>query len=177
MKKVKQFVAVICCFCLIMSSQAYGFEVSWENVPGNHGNSVLMPSNVTSSTDEYRTVARGDFLSAGISQISNGQDGSIIIHIETYAHHNVDRIFHTVFLDQWDEEEEDWIRLEHWDFSKSKEETEDGVLGELLTRITLTGYETGKYYRVRGLHGVEYNDEVEATATETHGVLITDGPT
>lgn len=174
MKKIKRFVTMVLCFSLFMCSQAYASELSWENVPGNHGSSILMPQNVLESCDEYRTIARGDFLSSGITQISNGQNGSILIDIETYAHHDVDRIFHTVFLDQWDEDEEDWIRLEHWDFSMSKEETEDGTIHELLTSMTLTGYETGKYYRVRGLHGVEYNDEIEATATETNGVLLTD---
>lgn len=173
MKKIKRFVTMLLCFGLIMSSQSYASGLSWENVPGNHGTSILMPSNVYESRDEYRTVARGDFLSAGSTQISNGQDGSIIIDIETYAHHNVDRIFHTVFLDQWDEDDQDWHQVNSWNFTKSKEES-DGNLSLLLTTITVTGYETGKYYRVRGLHGVEYNDEVEATATETNGVLLTD---
>ena len=176
MKKIKRFVSMVLCFSLLMCSQAYASGLLWENVPGNHDNGTLMSSDALEASDEYRTIARGDFLSTGITQITNGQDGSIKIYIETYAHHDVDRIFHTVFLDQWDEEDEDWHQVNSWNFVKSKEEAEED-LSLLLTTITVTGYETNKYYRVRGLHGVEYNDEVEACATETDGILITDGPT
>ena len=62
---------------------------------------------------------------------------------------------------------------ENFKEAKTSEEA-DGMLAYLTTSLTLTGYETGLYYRVRGLHGVEYNDELEACATESDGVLITD---
>ena len=84
---------------------------------------------------------------------------------------------HTVFLDIWEEENNYWRNLGYWDFEQTKEEAENGELYMLNTSFILTGCETQHYYRVRGLHGVEYNDELEACATETNGVLITDGPT
>lgn len=177
MKRTKKIFVAIVSLSMLFSISSHANTISWSNVPGNYDGSVLLSETVLTSSDEYRTIARGDFLSSGISQISNRQDGSIEIDIDTYAHHNVDRIFHTVFLDQWDEDDQDWYQVNSWNFVKSKEEMPNGELSMLLTSFTVTGYETGKYYRVRGLHGVEYNDEVEACATETHGVLITDGPT
>lgn len=171
---MKRLMALLICMCLVMSFPSYANEVTWDNVQGNHNESVLLPEDVISSYDEYRTVARGDFLAAATTRISNGQDGSIGIEINTYAHHDVDRIFHSVFLDQWDEEDQDWYQVNSWDFVESKEDTSSGTIHLLLTEFSVTGYEVGKYYRVRGLHGVEYNDEVEATATETDGVLLTD---
>lgn len=177
MKLGKKFVAILTVFSLIMSFSAYAAEPSWETAPGKHNESILLSEDEVTASDTYYSIKRGDFLSAGALDITNGQDGSIRIRIDTYAHYGVDRIFHTVFLDQWDAEDEDWIALNYWDFSMTKDEAEDGVLNVLNTSITLTGYETNKYYRARGLHGVEYNDEIEACATETNGVLITNGPT
>ena len=174
MKRVTKIAMLIVSFSLVFCIQGFASTITWENAVGNHSKSILLPANELSSEDEYRTVARGEFLSGGSTQISNHQDGTIGVRIDTFAHFGVDRIFHTVFLDKWDEENEDWIMLDHWNFVKTRAEETDGELNALYTDFTVTGCEVGKYYRVRGLHGVEYNDEVEATATETNGVLLTD---
>jgi len=173
MRKLKKISALVIILSLLLSFHGYAYSLEWEDVPGNHGESSLLSLGEICARDEYRTIARGDFLSGGATDISNKQDGTLLIGIDTYAHRNVDRIFHTVFLDQWDEDEEDWYQVNSWNFVKSKNEVANGDLSMLLTSFTVSGYEVGKYYRVRGLHGVEYNDEVEATATETNGVLLT----
>ena len=174
MRKLKRVLVLAVAFCMVWSFAAYADQISREDVSSNHEESVLLPADVLYSRDEYRTVTRGDFLSAGALEILNGQDGSLTINIDTYAHFGVDRLFHTVFLDQWDEDEEDWNQVNRWDFVMTQEEADDGELNSFLTSFTVRGYEVGKYYRVRGLHGAEYNDEVEACATETDGVLLTD---
>ena len=174
---MKRLLSIVGILCMMMGFTSYAEELSWENVPGNHNVSILLEETEVRSKNEYHTVARGDFLSAGITEIINGQDGTIGINIDTYAHCGVDRIFHTVFLDQWDETEQDWNQVGYWNFVRTKDEEEDGVLNSFLTSFNVSGYETGMYYRIRGLHGAEYNDEVEACASETHGILITDGPT
>jgi len=173
MRKVKECIVLAICVSLLMNLVAYANVLPQGKIRSNYDNSTLLPETTLSASDEYHAVARGDFLSGASLDITNGQDGTIFISIDTYAHHNVDRIFHTVFLDQWDEDEEDWYQVNSWNFVKSKNEVANGDLSMLLTSFTVSGYEVGKYYRVRGLHGVEYNDEVEATATETNGVLLT----
>ena len=125
-----------------------------------------------SSKGVYRNNARGEFLAEGAVEIMNGQDGTIHVCIDTIAYRNVDRIFHTVTLDRWNENTENWVQVDSWTFEKTKEEEPSG-LSLLTTSFTLSGYEVNKYYRLRGLHGVEYNDEIEGCATETDGVLIT----
>lgn len=177
MRRLKRSVVLVIGMCLLLCFPVFANELSWENVPGNHDGSIFLPTSKLVARDEYRTVARGYFLSGGSAEIINEANGNIRINIDTYAHHDVDRIFHTVFLDQWDEEDQDWYQVNSWNFAETKEDTENGKLSDLLTTITVSGYETNKYYRVRGLHGVEYNGEAEACATETDGVLITDGPT
>jgi len=129
---------------------------------------------VTSSLDVVHKYGRGDYLAEGSVRIANLQNGSLEIQAMTLAHVYVDRIIQTVFLDVWDEDENDWVCLNYWDFEMVKEEVENEQLHMLVSTLTLPGYEVGRYYRARGLHGVEIYDELEACATETNGVKLTD---
>lgn len=125
-----------------------------------------------SSSDTYRNFARGEFLAEGGVEIGNPKDGSIFISIYTMAYKDVERIFHTVFLEQWDEKSENWTQIDSWSFEEISENCPNG-LSLLRNTFTVTGYPWNKTYRVRGLHGVEYMDEIEACATKTGGLLIT----
>lgn len=158
---------------LFFSMSVYANPITWEDAPGHHNESILLNAGVKSATDSIHQYGRGEYLAEGTVEIVNRENGEIYICIDTYAYINVDRIFHSVFLDYWSDEREDWVQAGYWDFETTKEE-HDGALNMLCTSLTLTGYETDLYYRVRGLHGVEVYDEVEACATRTNGVLITD---
>ena len=137
---------------------------------------TIVVNGETSSKSIYQNNGRGEFLAEGSVEIINNQDGTIDVVIATVAYRNVNRIFHTAHLDMWDEDSEDWVRQDTWSFEATEEDKPNG-LSLLTNTLTLSGYETNKYYRVRGLHGVELGDEIEACATETDGILITDGPT
>lgn len=177
MKLLKKLGCMTLLVSYLLTFTVYASEPTWTEVAGNSDESVLLINGELSSKDEYVGVKRGEFLAAASSEIANGQDGTMTIIIDTFAHHDVDKIFHTAFLDQWDEETEAWLPMDSWDFEQYKEDTEDGTISYLSTTIKLSGYETNKYYRVRALHGVKYLGDTEACATRTDGVLITDGPT
>lgn len=177
MKKIKRIGILTVLFCFLITTVALAEEWNWETAVGHHNQSVLLDEEAISASDVIYRNARGDYLAEGSVQIANMQDGRIRINVTTLAHRNVDKIMHTVFLDIWEADYNDWSTLDYWEFEQTKEETENGELYMLDTYFYLSGYETNRYYRVRGLHGVEYNDELEACATETNGVLITDGPT
>lgn len=157
----------------LMMNTAFAEEWNWEDAVGHHNQSILLDESTTSSEDTVHRYARGDYLAQGSVQIVNMQDGTLKVNITTLAYRNVDMIMHTVFLDRWDADRNDWVNLNHWDFEQTKEESENGELHMLDTYMLLTGYETNRYYRLRGLHGVEFNDEIEACASETDGVLLT----
>lgn len=135
-------------------------------------------TNVEITSDEdfsigtYQNTSRGQILAEGTVEIGNPRDGSIFICIYTVAYRNVDRIFHTVFLEQWDEDREDWVQKDSWSFEDVSENCPNG-LSLLRNTFTVSGYPWNKVYRVRGLHGIEYMEEIEACATETDGLLIT----
>ena len=173
MRNVKKITIFAMLFCFLMTCTAWANVPAWESVPGHHGESVLLDEDVTSAEDSFHQYGRGEYLSTGSVEIRNYGDGSIYICVDTFAYRFVDRIVHHVFLEYWDEDYEDWVQVGDWGFEQTKEETPDGELGHLTNTLTLTGYPTGLYYRVRGLHGVEFNGELEACATRTNGVLIT----
>lgn len=161
MKKAKRVILLVMAMVICMTQVTFA-AIGTTNVY----------TDVNSSKGVYRNNARGEFLAEGMVEISNRQDGNIYVNIYTMAYRNVDRIFHTVTLDQLNERTGDWVQIDSWDFERTKEEEPSG-LSMFSTSFTLTGYEVNKTYRLRGLHGVEYNDEIEGCATETQGVLIT----
>lgn len=169
MKKV-MLLLIAMVFC--MTNPVYASELTWETSPGHHNQSKLLSLSENSSKDTIYSPTRGEYLSTGMLEIVNQSNGSIYICVDTLAHVDVDRICHTVFLDQWDDRKETWVQVGSWDFEKTKEE-EGGKLSMMTDTITISDVQTNKYYRARALHMVEIGDEIEGCATETHGVLIT----
>lgn len=174
MSKIKTCILVTVTFCLMLVNTAFGYQWNWDDYAETSQGSVLLAPTVNSAEDTVYKHGRGDYLAQGSVEIVDLENGQLELQATTLAHVNVDRIIHTVFLDMWDEDDEDWVCMDYWDFEITKEEVEDGQLHMFTSILTLSGYEVGRYYRVRGLHGVEIYDELEACATETNGVLLTD---
>lgn len=174
MKQITKILLLVILINLLMPNVALANQWNWESTSGHHNESILLNEKDTSSTDSIYRYGRGDYLAEGLVQIVNMEDGRLRITATTLAHINVDRILHSIFLDVWDPDENDWIYLDYWDFEITKDEVENNELHMFNTSFYLTGYEVGRYYRLRGLHGVEIYDELEACATETDGVLLTD---
>ena len=172
MKKLMKAFIVTMLLSIAMVLPAFAMDWNWETIQGHHNQSVLLEDDELSADDSIYRYGRGDYLAEGYIEISNMQDGTLMVEAMTLAHMNVDRILHSFFVDVWDEEENDWIQVGYWHVEKSKEE-ENGELFMLFSTLILDDCEVGRYYRARGLHGVELYDELEACATETHGVLLT----
>jgi len=151
--------------------KAFAADYNWYAMPGHHNESILLDKKETLSKDTYRNDARGEILAEGSTAIENKRNGTICISVDTSAHRNVDHIFHTVFLDQWDDKLKAWRQVDYFEFEAVKDENNN--LNVLMNTIIVSDQPVNKYYRVRGLHGVELGDEMEGCATETDGVLIT----
>ena len=173
MKKIIKSFLFSMLLSIVMVIPTFAMEWNWETIPGHHDQSVLLIDGELSSEDSIYHYGRGDYLAEGSVAISNMQDGTLMVEAMTLAHMNVDRILHSFFVDMWDEEENDWIQVGYWHVEKSKEEVENEELFMLYSTVLLTNCEVGRYYRARGLHGIELYDELEACATETDGVKLT----
>lgn len=170
---MKRLIVVTLFLSLLMSNAVFAASPYFRKV-GNEtfGESILLDESQTSSVGRSGPSTRGEYFSTGILELQNVGNGDIYILVETLAYQHVDAIYHTVFLDQWNGSR--WVQIESWEFGITKEEVDDGQLSDATDTITLSGYETNKYYRARGLHVVQYNGISEGCSTQTDGVLITD---
>ena len=90
MKRLKELVGLIFAFSVMLSITAFAEVPTWENSPGNHGPSILLPDDVTSTSDRVERHGRGEI------------------------------IYQSVFLDQWDEASQEWEEIDYWEFEKEK---------------------------------------------------------
>ncbi len=90
---------------MVMSQKVYANENTWLQLPGHHNQSILLTDGKAEAEDVLNASnsARGIRLSNAMLSISNEQNGTLHISVDTTAHKNIDRIYQVVFLRQWDE--------------------------------------------------------------------------
>ena len=92
MKLFSKMIMFAMTFTMAMSFSSFAKEIVWETTSGSERNSILLLENETVSEDCYQNIARGEFLSMAALDITNLQNGQLLINIDTYAHHAVDEI-------------------------------------------------------------------------------------
>ena len=173
MKKVRRCIYGVLVGMVMMTNTAYAMpNVTWGELARTNMQSTVLTNGERTSTNITDNITRGKVFSTGMLEITNQQDGTLHISVDTYAHVVVDKIYQTVFLEVWDEKKEDWVNVNHWDFVKSIEE--EPRLSSYDVGFTVSGCEVNKYYRARAMHLVEWGDNMEGKATQTDGVLLTD---
>lgn len=172
MRKAKQGLFLTIAATMLLSANAYGASPS-ETLTIRPAEYPVSTSSVSYEKDIVHAVPRGEILSTGIVAISDNGDGTFYVSIETYAHENADRISQTLFLEIWDEGRDDWVYVDDWEFSTTKEEN-GGELYDYIVEMEIDGCEVGESYRVRGLHMVRVGSKTESFSSETDGVTLTD---
>lgn len=173
MKAMKRIIGVALIFTLMTCGTAFaGLKDVRNSLLTTYTQSRLLADTCVNDGDITPNSARGIVFSAGMLELVNKQDGTLHISVDTYAHVVVDKIYQTVFLDVWNEEEETWEKVNYWDFERSREEEPD--LSAYHVGFTVTGCEVNRYYRARALHFVQWGDDMEGKSTQTNGVLLTD---
>ena len=173
MKTMKRIIGAVLVITMMMCGTAFAsLKDTMESSLSTWNQSQLLDETHVNSDSITPNSARGIVFSAGMLEIANNQDGTLHISVDTLAHSVVDKIYQTVFLDMWDEEEKTWIQVGDWDFEKSIEEDEE--LTSYHVGFTVSGCEVNRYYRARALHFVQWGDDMEGKSTQTNGVLLTD---
>lgn len=173
MKKLRSILSTVVLLAILMTGTAYAQRPTIDSLPGHYNQSILLKNGETTSQDKIEAYERGTIFSAGIIQITNEQNGDLYISVDTAAHVKVDSIYQAVFLEQWDDESEDWVQIGHWEFERTKEE-EDNNLTSYHVGFTVSGCELNRYYRASAMHLVQLGDDIEGKSTSTNGVLLTD---
>lgn len=136
----------------------------------------LLPSGQTYSKDNTLALLRGNLLSTCVLIISNAGGGKIGILADTMAHVDVDAMYVTIYLDQYNESTGKWINKKVYDYEFTSEDTDDGKLHAKLIDFNETSQPSGYYYRLWAYHEVEKNGAWETMKTSTDGLLITSTP-
>lgn len=133
--------------------------------------SELLPSNIKQSKASNSTITRGNFFMRADLVVKNNGDGTVGALAIAYTSTPVDEAYISVYLDQWDETTERWRQVNYYEAEFYKADYPDGLKAPTVD-ISFTGQPRGRYYRLRGVFGVIYNNEFEGTSVTTDGVLL-----
>ena len=114
---------------------------------------------------------RGNIISTGIVDISDGGNGKVELTIQTLAHVRCDRICNALTLQKWNESLEDWQQVTRYEFEAKQEDNPDVKLTHLINGVDVENLPTG-IYRARGLHAVYLGEEYEGFSSSTNGIQI-----
>ena len=179
MKKISKILIGLIVNSLLISTPVYANDnLMWEIVAKEEGlNNVsqLLPEQIKFSTD-LDSVTRGQYIASSGLSISNEGYGVLGVYADTLAHVPVKRIKMTIYLDQWDEEENSWMQIDSKELDYKDEDGNEN-LHAASESFLVENLETNKYYRLRGLHAVwSFDGYIETHGTMTDGILLTDGP-
>lgn len=143
---------VVCIIMLSFSMISYAEEGGWidqtrirtvdtakEYVGNAEAKVVGTPRGVLISYVEVTLINLGN----GVAQI----DAS------TMCHEPMKTIKMVLFLEKWNEAEEEWDQEERFAYEWKAEDEDDGVLTYAMTSFNVYGLDRGYKYRVRGLFG------------------------
>lgn len=176
-KTVKILILVLILFT-VFASTGYAKEYRQNGLKtnGNAPDLSLSPSAQRHARAVKNSTVRGSLISTALLDITNAGGGNIDILIETLAHKQCDEIFHTAYLERWDEEHQDWGFIDSFDFTEHQTDNPDEILTALTSVVTVKNQPAGYYYRVQGYHMVIKGNVRQSFSTHTDGVLITSEP-
>lgn len=177
---MKKIVSSICSLCLIFSciftmpSFATEGRPNITHVPPTD-TKLLSPSQ-TYSQDTTQALLRGSLLASCILNISNAGGGEIGVLADTMCHVDVDSMYVTIYLDQYNQETGKWSNKKVYMYEFTPDDAKDGKLHAMLINFHEIDQEPGHYYRLWAYHEVEKDGKWEMMRTGTDGVLITSTP-
>ncbi len=179
MNKGIKLVASVLIGCSLLCSNVFASESDiWQQVAQQQTigeNSKLLPQGANIAKN-INIEPKGRYIASSGVSITNEGYGVLGVYADTLAHVAVKKIKMTIYIDQWDEEREDWSPVDNKSLTYEYEEGGE-TLNEVSESFLVENLETGKYYRLRGLHAVwSFDGYIETQATMTDGILLTDGP-
>lgn len=172
--KIISFSLIISCFFTMTSFSATNGRPDFAHVPPT--DTKLLPPDQTHSESKTQSLQRGSLLAACVLNISNAGGGEIGVLADTMCHVDVDGIYVTIYLDQYNEETEKWTNREVYVYEFTPADTEDGKLHAKLIDFNVLNQPAGHYYRLWAYHEAEKNGAWETMKTATDGILITKNP-
>lgn len=162
-KRILSTITSLAILCSIFSASAISVQASENNLKKVDGSYLTM--------DDYSEGHSSDSLSRGIHMMDGecsitkaGRD-EIYCYGATTANHEVDKLAVIVYVDQYQEDIDEWAQIDSW----VVEETDNYYVHTDKTLEVPRGY----YYRVHADHFVAKGDDpVEETFSFTDGIYL-----
>lgn len=158
-RKIISSLSLVLSLCFLFCGTINAEETSIKQVDGSY---LTNQESSESTTENVNT--RGEHLMDGSCTISKAGIGKIYVYGQTTAHHDVDKVDVTVYVDQYNPKTDNWDVIEVW-----SKESKDTYYVSTAKRLTV---ERGTYYRVRSDHTVYKGKVIEETACFTDGIMI-----
>lgn len=127
----------------------------------------------TNNVSQVRGSARGRVLSSAGLQISDEGRGVLGVYAETLCHTAVKEIYMTIYLDVWDEEIQDWITLDAYEYEWKASDSPNRDLTDVSVSFLLEGLPRGRTYSLRGAHAARNFDGIaETMSSATSGIVL-----
>lgn len=118
-------------------------------------------------------TARGRILSSVGLQLSDEGDGVIGVYAETLCHRGVKEICMAIYLDIWDDEIQDWITINDWEYTWKSSEYPDRELTDVSVSFLIDDLPRGRTYSLRANHlAVGLDSSSEIMFSETDGIVL-----
>lgn len=125
------------------------------------------------SLSKVRGVARGRVLSSVELELSDEGSGVIGVYASTLCHSAVKEIYMTIYLDVWDENIQDWIMVDNYEYRWKASDNPDRDLKAVSVSFSLEGLVRGRTYSLRGAHAAKnFENVMEVMASETSGIVL-----
>lgn len=169
----KNILIMFTCMCMVV---VMGFPVLAQSMDRDlKVNVVDTSSNIINKENLSRvnSTARGRILSSAGLSIFNDNNGLISVYAETLCHMPVERIHLIIFLEVWDEAEQDWKYISDYEYTWLASERPGVDLTDVSVSFDVAGLPKGKTYSLRAYHTArDFNNVSEMMATETDGIVL-----
>lgn len=153
-------VMVFCCIVVVSLTNVKADDSAPKSVDGSYLTSADSSTGYTPKNNE-----RGKHLMDGQCSISKTGTKRIYAYGSTTANHTVDAVAVIVYVDQYNEKEDEWYQIDA--FSKKVENDYYSATSKSIQ------VDRGYYYRVHAEHFVRMGeDPIEETYSYTNGILV-----
>ena len=153
-------IAILCGISVISVTDVKASNTEFAKVDGSY-----LTTQDSSSGTSLDILTKGKHMMTGECSISKAGTKRVYAFGATTANHEVDFLAVVVYVDQYNEETDEWWQVEAW-----MEELNNDYF--VYTGKTIT-VDRGYYYRVRADHFVRNGDDpIEETFSVTDGILV-----
>lgn len=160
-KRILSMLCSIAILCTMMVSvvSAETLDTEPKKVDGSY-----LTHETSSTGKSSNSVTRGEYLMTGECSISNAGLTRIYAYGATVANMRVNFMSTIVYVDQYNEETEEWDQIYAW-----VEEVENDYF---MSTDAVVEVEPGYYYRVRAIHIAGDQYPYDETASVTDGIFV-----